>query len=80
LWLKDGFDYPWGIEVDYEGKIIVSELKGHQISVINPDLSICQVFGSRGSEKGQFQYPASLAIHPLGYLIVCDQCNARIQL
>lgn len=36
-------------------------------------------FGSKGSEFGQFDTPACLAIDQLGNVLVCDTGNGRVQ-
>ncbi len=43
------------------------------------DLAARQVFGSPGSESGQFQSPHGMAVGPDGFIYVADSGNHRIQ-
>ena len=45
---------PWGVAVSESGKVVVSERKGHCISVFSREGEKITKFGSKGSRRGQF--------------------------
>ena len=73
------FYAPYGVDVDGEGRIIVSDTSGHRIQVFENDGSFIRSFGSFGSSVSQFRYPWSVAVDGDGNIVVCDTWNHRIK-
>ena len=61
------------------GQIYVADRGNHRIQVLNPDLTFSHTFGTKGSAKGQFNYPRDVAIDRQGLVYVTDCWNHRIQ-
>ena len=68
-----------GVDVDGEGRIIVSDTYNHRIEVFENDGSFIRSFGSFGSSKGQFNYPCGVAVDRDGNIVVSDWGNHRIK-
>ena len=74
-----GLNYPWGVEFNQRGEIIVAERGGHCISIFSPSGEKIRTFGHKGSAKGQFNGPRGVAIDGDGNILVADKDNCRIQ-
>ena len=61
------------------GQVYVADVGNYCIQVLNPDLTFCYSFGSKGSANGQFLYPCDIAIDGQGFVYVADCWNHRIQ-
>ncbi len=72
---------PSGIAFDDKGFGYVGDFSGDRILKFNTDGDIVNVIGGNtGTEPGQFQGPAALAISPVsGNFVVTDQFNNRVQ-
>ncbi len=79
------FNEPWGIAVDEEGSIYVSDTWNHRIQKFDKDgkfLSMWGVFESTGGELGKplaFYGPRQLAVGLDGKLYAMDTGNRRVQ-
>ena len=73
------FNGPEGVDVDGEGRIIVSDTYNHRIQVFENDGSFIRSFGSKGSSQGQFYYPCGVVVDGDGNIVVSDFANNRIQ-
>ena len=51
----------------------------HHVQVFNSDLTLFGSFGKKGTGKGQFYSPCSLACDPDGRVFVADSGNNRVQ-
>ena len=71
---------PHGVALDKDGKIIISELGNHRISVFMPGGEFVYCFGYRGSDPGLFHCPRHLCFNHMGQLVVADEENQRLQL
>ena len=71
---------PYGIAINKDGYIFVSESGNHRISVFTPGGKFERCFGSKGSEGGKFDTPRHVCFNHLGQLVVCDEQNQRVQL
>ena len=60
-------------------KVYVVDYLNDHVQVLNSDLSFSSTFGKKGSGKGQFDYPWSIACDSTGKVYVTDNCNHRIQ-
>ena len=75
---QDGqFCEPKGVDVDREGRIIVSDTYNHRIQVFEKDGSFIRSFGSKGSSEGQFNLPIGVAVDRDGNIVVSDFANHR---
>ena len=45
---------PWGVAISQRGEVVVTEWKGHCVSVFSPSGQKIRSFGTRGSGQGQF--------------------------
>ncbi len=79
------FNEPWGIAVDGDGTIFVSDTWNHRIQAFDRQGNFIRMwgqFGSTGGELGQpnvFYGPRALAIGLDGNLYVMDTGNKRVQ-
>ena len=71
---------PFGIAIDFHGRVYVSEFANHCISVFSPEGDFVTSFGAQGNGPGELQKPAGLSFDSDGVLYVCDRGNNRIQL
>ena len=72
-----GLKKPWGVAVNKNGEVVVSESYGHCISVYSREGKKIRSFGSHGS--GQFQYLCGIAITSNNHILIVDN-NCRIQM
>ena len=78
---EDGkFEYPRGIGILPDGKIVVADSGNHRIQIFNQNGIFHSKFGSPGSEDGQFFLPYGIGILPDGKIVVTDSDNHRIQI
>ena len=75
-----GVSSPWGVAVTESGEIVVSERNDHCISVFSREGKKIRQFGSKGSNKGQFNSPHGVAITTDNYILIADRYNHRIQM
>ena len=79
------FNEPWGIAVDQEGSVYVSDTWNHRIQKFDKDgkfVNMWGVFESTGGELGKpfaFYGPRQLAVGKDGKLYVMDTGNKRVQ-
>jgi DNA-binding beta-propeller fold protein YncE len=87
-WLTDFDEYgegdgkctwPFGIAVDNQGQIFVSDQWKNDIQVFDNDGKFVRKFGTAGSGDGELCRPAGLAIEASGNIIVVDSGNNRLQ-
>ena len=72
---------PWGIDVTNDGVLIVSACSGHCIAILDNEGKKVRSLGheSKGSGRGQFNYPSGIAFTPNETILVGDSSNHRIQ-
>ena len=74
------FNFPCGTSISsVTGCTYIADRDNHRIQVLNPDLTYSHTFGTKGSAKGQFNKPVSVAIDRQGLVYVADYNNHRIQ-
>ena len=73
------FSYPYGVAVDSQGYIYVSDFNNNRIQKFNPRGKFVKKWGTEGRQDGQFSHPAGLAIDAEDRLYVADLGNGRIQ-
>ncbi|XP_021182080.3 uncharacterized protein LOC110370553 [Helicoverpa armigera] len=61
-------------------RVIVLDSGNRRIKIYNKqDKTKITEFGSMGQRKGQFRHPEVLAVDPMGYILVGDSGNCRVQ-
>ena len=70
---------PWGVAVNDQDEIAVTEAGNHRVSVFSSDSTHLRSFGRRGKNNGEFQYPAGIAFDSHGNIVVADCFNHRVQ-
>ena len=60
-------------------KVCVADTFNHRVQVLNFDFTFSSAFGTKGSGKGQFDTPLSIACDSSGKVYVADSANHRIQ-
>ncbi len=74
-------DQPTGIAYSsVKNEIWVIETKQHRISVLNLKGQLIKRIGTRGSGKGEFNFPTHLWIDNKGFAYVTDAMNYRIEI
>ena len=61
------------------GGVVVTEMKGHCVSVFSPSGQKIRSFGTRGSGQGQFTEPRGVEVDGEGNILVLDRGNHRLQ-
>ena len=74
-----GVHRPYGVAVSKRGEVVVSEQGDHCISIFSREGKKIRTFGSKGSDKGQFDTPSGVAITASRLIHVADRNNHRIQ-
>ncbi|MCK4705829.1 MAG: NHL repeat-containing protein [Gammaproteobacteria bacterium] len=62
------------------GNIIVSASEAHNLMVFSPTGKLLDQWGSKGTNIGEFRYPATIAEISDGGIAVVDVLNSRVQL
>jgi sugar lactone lactonase YvrE len=70
---------PYGVGVDTQGRIAITDIENHQILLIDSFLRLDILFGNYGSFPGQLDTPLGVSFSPGGDVIVADTGNRRIQ-
>lgn len=75
------FESPSGVAVDEKrGLVYVVDSKKHMVTVFSlSDYSKLRTIGKRGTETGEFNFPANIALDSDGRLYVVDTFNVRVQ-
>ncbi|XP_078344819.1 E3 ubiquitin-protein ligase TRIM45-like [Oculina patagonica] len=68
-----------GIAVNTEGKIVVTDNEGHCVYVFDDEGNFLRKIGNRGSDSGQFNFPAGVSYLNDNEILIADQGNHRIQ-
>ena len=70
---------PYGVAVDKDDNIYVTDSGNHRIQKFTPDGILISEIGSKGSQRLQFKNPMGIAYNSLdGHLYVCDSDNCRV--
>ena len=75
----NGVNQPWGVAINQQGEVVVTEGGGHCVSVFSSTGGKIRSFGSRGTGHGQFNGPFGVAIDDDGNILVVEYGNHRIQ-
>uniref|UniRef100_A0A8C4QTQ6 E3 ubiquitin-protein ligase TRIM71 n=1 Tax=Eptatretus burgeri TaxID=7764 RepID=A0A8C4QTQ6_EPTBU len=71
---------PWGICIDYDGRIIVADRSNNRIQVFKSNGIFLFMFGTGGCRHGQFDRPAGVACDEDNRIIIADKDNHRVQI
>ena len=71
--------YPRQVAFNRSGEMIVTEYRGHCVSVFSVDGVRIRTFGSKGSGLGELNEPHGITTDAQGNILVCDKGNHRIQ-
>ena len=71
---------PYGVALDSQGRVIVSEKGNCRISVFSANGQFETCFGSKGFLPGQFNVPRHVCVNSSGQIVVADEQNQRIQI
>ena len=71
-------NWPWGVAVSDDGHVIVTEYRGHCVTILDKEGKKVKSFGGEGgSGNVEFSRPRGVAITPDNFILVSD--NHRIQ-
>ncbi|XP_020601510.1 E3 ubiquitin-protein ligase TRIM71-like isoform X1 [Orbicella faveolata] len=74
------FNGIFGVAVDDEGHIIITDCHNHRVQVFNQNGGFMFQFGRKGEGSGQFQCPTGVGVDPDGRIVVCERLGSRIQI
>ena len=70
---------PWGVAVDRDGFIYVTDAGNHRIQKLDRDGNFETQWGGFGGARGQFNFPYGIAVDRRGSVFVLDSSNFRVQ-
>ena len=70
---------PWGMAVNDQDEIAVTEFWNHRVSVFSSDGTHLRSFGRAGENNGQFQFPTGIAFDSHGNIVVADSNNHKVK-
>ncbi len=70
---------PWGIAVDAQDRIYVSDYGNNRVQVFSPEGEWLGGWGGVGGRPGSFRGPVGIAVGPQGNVYVADAFNYRVQ-
>lgn len=74
------FNGIFGVAVDDEGHIIITDCHNHRVQVFNQNGGFMFQFGRKGEGSGQFQCPTGVGVDPDGRIVVCERLGSRMQI
>ena len=79
LFPGDKFERLYGIAVNTEGQIVVTDNFGHCVYVFDNNGNYLRKSRGEGSNTGQFQYPNGISFFNDNEVLIADSGNCRIQ-
>lgn len=71
---------PVDVAVDAAGKTLyITGNTNHRVMAYTPDGRFLRAFGGEGANRGEFRYPATVAVNAAGTVFVVDVFNTRVQ-
>ena len=74
------FDGPWGVAVNENNEIAVTEVENNRVQIFSSDGTHLRSFGSKGDQEGEFKYPSGIAYLNYGNMVIADSGNNRLQI
>ena len=72
-------DQPWGIGVDSEGNVYVTDSGNNRIQKLDSTGEFVDRWGTLGADDGQFYQPKGIFVDAIGNIQIADSGNNRIQ-
>ena len=79
LFTGETFEWLYGIAVNTEGQIVVTDNFGNCVYVFDINGNCVRKIGSKGNNTGQFQYPNGISFLNDNEVLIADYGNCRIQ-
>ncbi|RMH05045.1 MAG: hypothetical protein D6704_10190 [Nitrospirae bacterium] len=73
------FRSPWGIAVDANGDVFVTDTGNQRIQKFDRDGNFITQWGGFGNGDGQFNFPYGISVDAKGHVFVVDSGNMRVQ-
>lgn len=74
------FRFPYGLDVDSQGRLVVCEFGNNRVQLIDPDTGEgLRVWGTAGREPGELAYPWGVAVGEDDRIVAVDAGNNRLQ-
>jgi DNA-binding beta-propeller fold protein YncE len=70
---------PWGIAVDRDGFVYVTDTGNHRVQKFDRDGNFETQWGGFGGARGQFNFPYGIGVDRRGSILVLDSSNFRVQ-
>ena len=70
---------PWGVTVDRDGFVYVTDTGNHRIQKFDRDGNFETQWGGFGGGRGQCNFPYGIAVDRRGAIFVLDSSNFRVQ-
>ena len=71
--------YPWGVAVNEQDEIAVSDTGNLKIHLFKSDGSHIKSFGEQGAKHGKFHWPCGIVFHSTNIIVAEQSENCRIQ-
>ena len=71
--------HPWGVAVNEEDEIAVSDIGNHKIHLFKSDGTHIKSFGEHGNQYGEFDWPCGIVFHGANIIVAEQSENSRIQ-
>ncbi len=78
--LKEFASFPTSIATEKAGLILISDLNGGAIVILNQNGSVQGKYLGMGWKEGQLRYPSQVCLSERGTLFVADRENNRVQI
>ena len=70
---------PWGIAVNEQDEIAVSDVGNHKIHLFKRDGTHIKSFGEHGDQHGEFDWPCGIVFHAANIIVAEQSKNSRVQ-
>ena len=71
--------YPWGVAVNEQDEIAVSDVGNHKIHLFKSDGTHMKSFGGQGDQRGDFEWPCGIVFHSANIIVAEQSENSRVQ-
>ena len=71
--------YPWGVAVNEQDEIAVSDVGNHKIHLFKSDGTHIKSFGEHGAHHGEFDWPCGIVFHGANIIVAEQSANSRVQ-